>query len=315
MILLLLIVTHMSTFVNNFPAYFILMTATESAIIHAGRPVKSKIIFLFKESLREFGSDNGTLLAASVSFNLIMSLFPLALAVVYVAGSFADSPYTQDEIIRGIGYLLPVSHQMISSTIRHVTEARGAIGVLAFIGLIWGGTSFFNSIRNSLNTAWGIRSQRILKGQLITLIMMVGAAILLFLSVLITVFLSTVSEQGIQFAGTPLLNRHLTERILAQVIAAGVSFVVFLFLYRFIPNVRPRWKDIWPGALAAAVCFEITKIIFLLYLRIFNPYNVVYGSIGTLIAFLMWTYLSAIIFLFIAKVMHVNIEMRRREGT
>jgi membrane protein len=275
--------------------------------------MKNRIIPLLKESFRQFGSDNGTLLAASVSFNLLMSLFPLALAVVYIAGSFAESPYTQDQIIRGIAYLLPVSRQLISSTITSVAAARGAIGVLAFIGLIWGGTSFFNSIRASLNTAWGIRkSAPLLKGQLVNFTMMIGAAILLFLSVLITVFLSTVSEQGIQVPGAQMVSGSVLERILANILAICLAFVVFLLLYRFVPTVRPKWKDIWPGALAAAICFEITKILFILYLRIFNPYNLVYGSIGALIAFLMWTYLSALIFLFIAKLTHVNLEMRKQ---
>ena len=277
------------------------------------RLMKSKIITLLRESLTEFGHDNGTLLAASVSFNLLMSLFPLALAVVYIAGSFAESPYTQEQIIRGIAYLLPVSRQMIASTVTSVAEARGAIGVLAFIGLIWGGTSFFNSIRASLNTAWGLRKPApILKGQLINLMMMIGAAILLFLSVLITVFLSTVAEQGIQMRGGQMVSASLLQRILANVLAICLAFVVFLLLYRFVPGVRPKWKDIWLGAVAAALSFEITKIIFLIYLRVFNPYNLVYGSIGALIAFLMWTYLSALIFLFIAKVTHVSVEMRSR---
>ena len=275
--------------------------------------MKNRIIPLLKESLKEFGADNGSLLAASVSFNLLLSIFPLALAVVYIAGSFAASPYTQDEIIRGIGYLLPVSRQLISSTVTGVAAARGAIGVLAFIGLIWGGIAFFNSIRASLNTAWGIRKPLpLLKGQLINLIMMVGAAILLFLSVLITVFLSTVSEQGIPVPGAETVRGDLLERLLANILATALAFIVFLLLYKFIPSVRPKWKDIWLGALAAAICFEITKIIFLVYLRVFNPYNLVYGSIGALIAFLMWTYLSALVFLFIAKVMHVNLEMRSR---
>ncbi|MCJ7516206.1 MAG: YihY/virulence factor BrkB family protein [Dehalococcoidia bacterium] len=276
--------------------------------------MKSRTIRLLKESLTEFGTDNGTLLAASVSFNLLLSIFPLALAVVYIAGSFPQSPYTQDQIIRGIAYLMPVSRELIASTVTGVAAARGAIGILALIGLIWGGFGFFNTIRRALNTAWGIRKPApLLKSQLINLTMMIGAAILLFLSVLITVFLSTVSEQVIQVAGAEVVNRSVVERILANVLATAIAFLVFLLLYRFVPSIRPKWKDIWIGAVAAAVSFEIIKVIFLIYLRIFNPYNLVYGSIGALIAFLMWTYLSALIFLFIAKVTHVNLEMRSRE--
>jgi membrane protein len=275
--------------------------------------MKGRVIPLLKESLNEFGTDNGTLLAASVSFNLLLSLFPLALAVVYIAGSFPQSPYTQEQIIRGIAYLLPVSRELIAGTVTGVAAARGAIGVLAIVGLVWGGFAFFSSIRKALNTVWGIRKpQPLLKGQLINLIMLIGAAILLFLSVLITAFLSTVAEQGIPVPGAELVRSDVMERILANVLATGLAFVVFLLLYRFIPGKRPKWKDIWLGALAAAISFEITKIIFLVYLRVFNPYNLVYGSIGALIAFLMWTYLSALVFLFIAKVMHVNLEMRSR---
>jgi membrane protein len=275
--------------------------------------MKGKTVTLLKESVKEFGADNGTLLAGSISFNLLLSLFPLTLAVVYIAGSVTGSPNTQEQIIRGIGYLLPVSRQLIASTVSNVAAARGAIGVVAFVGLIWGGFSFFNSIRASLNTIWGIRrSHTIFKAQLINLIMMIGTAILLFLSVLITAMLSVVRESGVQVSGAEFMSSSLTTRILANILATGLAFIVFLLLYKFIPSIRPKWKDIWIGALAAAISFEITKIIFILYIRIFNPYNLVYGSIGALIAFLMWTYISALIFLFIAKITHVNIEMRTR---
>ncbi len=275
---------------------------------------KSRTVALIQESLTEFGTENGGLLAASVSFNLLLSLFPLALAVVYIAGSFPQSPYTQDQIIRGIAYLLPVSRELIANTVTGVAAARGAIGILALIGLILGGFGFFNTIRRSLNTAWGLRRpQPLLKSQLVNFLMMMGAAIFLFLSVLITVFLSTVSVQGIPFRGAAMVNDDTVQRILANVLATAITFIVFLFLYKFVPGVRPKWRDIWLGALAAAICFEITKIIFVIYLRVFNPYNLVYGSIGALIAFLIWTYISAYIFLFIAKVTHVNLEMRKRE--
>ena len=272
---------------------------------------RNRAVLLVQESLRQFGINNGTLLAASVSFNLLMSLFPLALAVIYIAGSFPQSLYTQDQIIKGIAYLLPVSRELIANTVTGVAAARGAIGVLAIVGLILGGFGFFNTIRRSLNTAWGLpKPQPLLKSQLVNFLMMVGAAIFLFLSVLITIFLSTISVQGIPVRGAPMLTDDSVQRILANVLATVTTFIVFLLLYKFVPDKRPKWKDIWIGALAAAVCFEITKIIFVIYLRVFNPYNLIYGSIGALIAFLIWTYLSAFIFLFIATMTHVNLEMK-----
>jgi membrane protein len=275
--------------------------------------MKGRIAVLLRQSIKEFSADNGTLLASSISFNLLFSLFPLALAVVFIAGSVTQSPNTQEQIIRAIGYLLPVSRQLIMNTISNVSAVRGAIGAVALIGLVWGGVSFFNSVRVSLNAAWGIRSpHRLLKGQLVNLIMMIGTAILLLLSVLITAMLSIVYEPGAPAGGAGLLRSSLGTRILANVVATALAFLVFLLLYRFIPSIRPKWKDVWIGAVVAAVAFEITKILFILYIKNFTPYNLVYGSIGALIAFLMWTYLSALVFLLIAKITHVNLEMRAK---
>jgi membrane protein len=86
--------------------------------------------------------------------------------------------------------------------------------------------------------------------------------------------------------------------------------MAFLLLYKYVPIIRPKWKDIWIGALVAAISFEITKFAFISYVRIFSPYNLAYGSIAAVVAFLMWAYLSALVFLFIAKVMYVNLKMR-----
>jgi membrane protein len=270
-----------------------------------------RTIALLRESLKEFGTDNGTLLAASVSFNLLLSLFPLALAAVYIAQSLTSSPATQEQVIRGLGYLLPVSRQLITSTITHTAAARGAIGVVALIVLIYGGLSFFNAVRISLNTVWGMRTpQRLLKAQLVNLLMMIGAAVLLFLSVLVTAVFSIIYEPGMQAKGAEFVRSPAAIRIAANILATGIAFVVFLLLYRFVPSKWPKWKDIWVGALAAAIFFEITKVLFILYVRVFSPYDLVYGSMGALIAFLMWTYFSTLVFLFIAKVTHVNLEMR-----
>ena len=274
------------------------------------RFTNSKIMALLIASVNEFNADNGTLMAASISFNLLLSLFPLAFFAVFVASSAAESQNIQQYIISGIGYLLPQSRQLISSMVSYVTASSGQIGVLALIGLIWGGVSFFNAVRVSLNKVWGNhKPQSIYKAQFVNLIMLGGAGVFLIASVLLTTIVSTV-EPGTQLRGIEFLTHSSTTRIFTNIAVTVLAFLVFLLLYKFIPNIRPRWKDVWISALAAAVCFEIMKVIFIRYLRIFHPYNLVYGSIGTVIAFLMWTYLSALVLLFVAKITYVNSKMR-----
>ena len=246
-----------------------------------------------------------------MSFYLLLSLFPLAFIAVYGAGSITASKHIQEEVIRGIIYLLPESRSLISNITGNSIAINQGISAVALIGLIWGGISFFNSVRISLNIAWGIRNPHsIFWAQLINIGMMLGAGILLFFSVILTFTFSSIHNSGITMDGTLLINHAMVTNILANVLITALSFIVFLLIYRFLPNMRPKWKDVWKGALAAAIFFEFTKLIFVQYVNVFRPYNLAYGSIGTVIAFLMWAYLSALIFLFIAKVIYLNLKFK-----
>jgi membrane protein len=262
--------------------------------------MSTRLLSLLKKSLEEFNSDNGTLMAAAISFSLLFSLFPLVFMAIYIAEFFT-------------GFLMPVSRQLVASIISN-TSAHNAIGGVALIGLVWGGFSFFNSVRVSLNTVWRCPCS-ILKGQVYNVMLMIGSAIILMVSVVLTVWLATLSEPTASTQATDLLRRYnIQTRVVADILITGLAFSAFILVYKFIPSKRPQWKDIWVGALAAAFAFQITKFIFLWYLRSFSPYNLVYGSVSTLIAFLMWSYLSALAFLFIAKVIHVNLEIHKQHA-
>jgi len=92
----------------------------------------------------------------------------------------------------------------------------------------------------------------------------------------------------------------------------ALAFVVFLFLYRFVPNTQVSWRDVWMGALVAAICFEITKSAFVWFVGNFSYYNLVYGPVGTVIALLVWTYMSALILLFCAELTSVYTKRQYR---
>jgi membrane protein len=142
--------------------------------------------------------------------------------------------------------------------------------------------------------------------------MILGAVLLLFVSHFITIILnisenilSTVTYQPV----TNLVLLHLLVVIIDIVLAS----LVFLVSYKFIPERRISWRDVWASALIGAVCFEIITILFILYIDTFNPYNLIYGSIGAVIALLIWTYLAALIFLFFAKISAVNLKIKNEQ--
>ncbi|MFP3974709.1 MAG: YihY/virulence factor BrkB family protein [Dehalococcoidia bacterium] len=264
------------------------------------------MIAFLKDVVNEFLTDNCPHLAASISYYSLLSLFPLTLALASVLGFLSASPQTQERMIESIGGFLPIPSAFITRTIEGIVASRGAASAIGTIGLLWGGSAVFNAIRKSLNTAWGIREPRnFLVDRGLELSMMIGVGLLLLISLGLGTTLSVLQKYDLTVFGIEFLNRNFFWDMCITAVSTGLAFLTFLFLYKVIPNTEVRWRDVWGGALLAAVGFEVTKQVFVWYTTNFAHYNLIYGSIGTIIALLVWIYISALILLFCAKVTSV----------
>ena len=264
---------------------------------------------MMKRAVQEFLTDNCTHLAAAISYYLLLSLFPLALAAISILSYVSRSPDVQANVTKAITDVLPVSGDFVSTTIRDVAPGWGAASAIGIIGLLWAGTGVFNATRKSLNTAWGIKQPRsFLRERLIEFIMMLGLGVFLIVYVGMTAafnFFQSTNVLGGRFVEGGIFWESMV--ILASI---AIAFVGFFLLYEFIPNTRVPWRHVWVGALIAAVLFEIVKNIFVWFVGKFATYNLVYGSIGTIIALMTWSYISAMILLFCAKLISIYPRMK-----
>ena len=267
------------------------------------------LVLMIKQAINEFLTDNCNQLAAAISYYLLLSLFPLTLAAISILSYVSRSSNVEAKVVEAITTVLPVSSDLVSVATRDVLPGAGIAGAIATIGLLWSGMGLFNTIRKSLNTAWGIRTPRpFLRERLIEFVMMLGLGAFLIVYVGMTAAFNF-------FQNTDIFGAHLVEGrlfwefmvILASIV---IAFVGFLLLYEFIPNTRVPWKHVWVGALMAAVLFEIVKNIFVWFVGEFATYTLVYGSIGTIIALMTWSYISAVILLFCAKLISIYPRMK-----
>lgn len=259
-----------------------------------------------REAINEFLADNCTHLAAAISYYLLLSLFPLILAAISILGYVSRSPDVQAKITQGIADLFPVSGDFLAATVRGVAQGWGAAGAIATVGLFWSGMAVFNAIRKSLNTAWGIKQPRtFLRERLMEFLMMIGFGALFLISIGLTSAFKIIQGANIHIFGEGFLSGGLAWHTVVITTSVAVTFVGFLFLYKFVPNTRVRWKHVWVGALVAAVLFEIVKNVFVWFVGNFAAYNLVYGSMGTIIALMAWANISAVIVLFCAKLISV----------
>ena len=156
-------------------------------------------------------------------------------------------------------------------------------------------------IRHALNEAWDVTYRRpFLRAKLLDLLMVTAVALLVGLSIGATFFLQVarrVSGSLSDWLGPLGSGATGSFEVVAVLVPLTVSFATFMFIYKVVPSVRTRWREIWPGALLAALLFEVIKNGFAIYLRYFGNYDAVYGSLGAVIAFLFFVYVSASIML------------------
>ena len=260
-----------------------------------------RFVLFCTDAVNDFLSKNCPYIAGAISFYTLFSSFPLILAIISVAGYVLPSEQDQ-ELARDIAEVVPVSTEFISETMQGVVRARAITGIASIFGLLWASTAAFGAIRKGINAAWGIRKTRpFLRERLIDFALVLGAGILvmfILFAASIFGFLSEITEVVAPEAG---IAQNFWV-VAAKAITPVLSFLTFLILYIFLPNTKVQLSDAWLGALMAAAAFEGAKWGFVWYVTTFPVYNVVYGSVGAVMALLTWVYVSAIILLFGALV-------------
>ncbi len=249
------------------------------------------------DAVNDFLGKNCSHAAGAIAFYTLFSFFPLVLAIISVAAFLRASDADQAELTRQVAQVIPIETRYVSDRIEDVVSARGPLGLVGVIGLLWASSAAFGAIRKGINSAWGIRKTRpFLKERLIDFALVIGAGFTIVLVMFATPILALLRELVDSVA--PDLASSVLWTLVAQSISPILSFLLFLLMYRFLPNTRIRISDVWLGALAASLAFEGAKWGFVWYVNTFPVHNIVYGSIGAIMALLTWVYVSAIILLF-----------------
>ncbi len=274
------------------------------------RNLSKTIILLSRRSVEEFFEDDCTQMAAAISYYVLFSLFPLLIFLVGVMGLFLQNSDLQAEIIDGVLELLPEQGDAgtddVTDAVRDVAGVgSAAVGVFGLIGMAWSGSNMFGVLRRSINTAYDLEQRRpFVQQKLLDLGMVMGLGAFFLVSIAATTFLRTVRafSSDIAVLGDAAESAGLAWDAASFLIPLALSFVAFSVMYWIVPATTVKLREVWPGALVAALFFEVGKFGFTIYLANFSSYGAVYGSLGAVVAFLFWVYLSAVILLFGAEV-------------
>ena len=268
-----------------------------------------------REAWKEFGEDHAGRLAASLAYYIVFSLAPLLVVVTAIAGAVFDEATVRRAIFDQARLLIGADGAgTMHDLMERASHDRGGglATVLGVIAMVLGASGVFIELQGALNTVWGVRAKRMpfvrgfLRKRLLSLAMVFAAGFLLLVSLVVN-------------AAVAALTNALSERIPGAdgvwqagyyVLSTLAAAVVFALVFRALPDVRIRLRQVVVGALLTAVLFSVGQVLLGLYLGR-GTFGSTYGAAGSFVVVLVWVYYSSQVLLFGAELTQV---LARRHG-
>jgi membrane protein len=262
---------------------------------------------LLKLTAEEWLNDKAPQLGAALAYYTVFSLAPLVLLLFAVIGVvFRNDPAgAWSKVTEQMSYFLDKSAIQVIQDIARTAAAPGKSTFATIIGTVlalFGASGVFGQLQDALNTIWGVKAKptrgiwRFLRARFLSFAMVAGVCFLLLVSLTIEALL-----KGFSHYIQARLPGGLTVAVGVYLIFDfAVVVALFGMIFKILPDVRTRWRDIWMGALMTAVFFVIGKWVLGLYLGSGTAASA-YGAASSLVTLLLWVYYSSQILLFGAE--------------
>jgi len=272
---------------------------------------------IVKQTLSDFSRDECATRAAALSYYTVFALPSLLAIIITLIGLFVDPRQFQSTLESQVEAAIGPQgarqiHTMIQSASRE-TRGSGLPLILGIAGLLIGATGAFIQLQNALNRAWNVdpKAQRggifgMLLKRVLSLGMLLGLAFILLVSLLLSALLGAAGDVvSQQLGGIPPIVLTFTESLVMLLIVA----LAFAMIYKWLPDAKIAWKDVFVGAIVTAILFTIGKWAIGFYLGRSNPGSA-FGAAGALAVLLVWIYYSAMVVLLGAEFTQVRAQRR-----
>jgi membrane protein len=261
-----------------------------SRVRRAGRAVKTFYVKAYEENL--------TGLSGMVAYNLLLSLFPLALLALFIASRVLQSGELEESVFKDLQRLFPTAaERTITSALNNVKASSTSIGVVALITSVWFGSSFWGALDTAFCRIYHMRCRTWVQQKRFALLMLV--VVLAFMAA--TVLIPTAQSVLVSGANDlPFGLNHVQGLVYVVTLAFSllILFGVLCVIYWAVPNERMPWRGIWPGAGLATIAIGIVDYGFPLYLTNVSTIGQQLGStLVFIVIVLLWFYALAIILL------------------
>jgi membrane protein len=258
---------------------------------------------LVKEAGNGWLDDKVPRMSAALAYYTILSVAPLLILALGIAGRVFDPQQVQQALLTQLGGLIgPEGAQAIKTMLEHASNPGSSVTaiVIGSVVLLFGASGIFAELQDALNTIWEVQPKpgrpvwTIIRERFLSFAAVLGTCFLLLVSLIVSTVLTALTDAvGLGHGG-----------IVGQVLSFCISFVViallFAMIFKVLPDVKIAWGDVWIGAGATALLFTLGKFLIGLYLGKAGVGSA-YGAAGSLVVFVVWVYYSAQILYFGAE--------------
>jgi membrane protein len=269
-------------------------------------PYKKGIVALFKNTASEWIQDKCPQLGAALAYFTVFSLAPLVLVLLAVFGLiFGSSDQARQKLTEQLQYLIdPSGIKVIQDIAANAAKPQAGI-VATVIGVVlalFGASGVFGQLQDALNTIWGVKPKPgggimgFIRTRFLSFAMVGGVCFLLLVSLTVETVLRGFSD----YLKNVMPGGHILALILFLLFDLAVIVLLFAMIFRYLPDAKIGWRDVWVGATLTAVLFGLGKFVLGLYLGS-GAAGSAYGAASSLITLLLWIYYAAQILLFGAE--------------
>jgi membrane protein len=251
--------------------------------------------------------DDASTMGAALAFYTVFSFAPVLIIAIGVVGVFIDADTVRAHLLPQMQNLLGGAGvsalQILLSSASYLgkSKAATAIGVGT---LLIGASSVFVELQTSLDRIWGVPKQnrrrglwRFVRSRFLSLGLVLAVGFLLMVSLLVSTLLAALGAWLASYLGEWQASIIAVDVFLSVIISAAL----FALVYKYVPQERLDWHDVWVGASVTSILFNVGKFAIGYYLGK-SAFSSVYGAAASLLVLLLWTYYSAQIFLFGAEI-------------
>jgi len=254
---------------------------------------------------KELVEDRGHRDAAQIAFFAVLSFVPLAMLLVAAFGLILDDEELRERVVRAVFDNVPLAQESdrerLERAVGDSLQRAGRLGPVSVLVLLAAASGVMGALRHSINEAWDIETRPPLlarKALDVTLVLVASVVLVFSMSLSATRRAEAAFDRDRDGGGWLLAG-------LFDAVGDSLPFLftalVVLFLYRVLPSPRPKVKDIWPGAVVAAVLISAVRGALDLYFDHLADFGALYGSLGALMGLLVFVYAVSLVLVFGAE--------------